>query len=96
MTSHLAGFWTEGVHWASVRTPSVFSATSHQTRPLTESFVQNEAACAQLDGGYTVFGETVKGLDIIDRIAAVETDNRDRPTIDVRIKKVVLANNNNN
>ncbi len=70
--------------------------------PMKESsgsqfyIVQNEAACAQLDGGYTVFGETVKGLDIIDRIAAVETDNRDRPTIDVRIKKVVLANNNNN
>ena len=58
--------------------------------------VQDAAACAQLDGGYTVFGETVKGLDIIDRIAAVETDNRDKPTIDVRIKKVVLANNNNN
>ncbi len=70
--------------------------------PMKESsgsqfyIVQDAAACAQLNGGYTVFGETVKGLDIIDRIAAVETDNRDRPTIDVRIKKVVLANNNNN
>ena len=47
--------------------------------------VQDAAACAQLDGAYTVFGETVKGLDIIDRIAQVATDNRDKPLMPVRI-----------
>ncbi len=52
--------------------------------------VQDAAACAQLDGGYTVFGETVSGFDIIDRIAAVATDNRDKPLMDVRIKTVKL------
>ena len=69
--------------------------------PMKESsgsqfyIVQNEATCAQLNGNYTVFGETVKGLDIIDRIAAVATDAHDRPTIDVRIQKVVLASKQN-
>ena len=64
--------------------------------PMKESsgsqfyLVQDEKACAQLDGAYTVFGETVKGLDIIDRIAQVATDNRDKPLMDVRIKKVRL------
>ncbi len=38
-----------------------------------------------LDGLYTVFGEVVEGLDIVDRIAAVETDMNDRPVEDVRI-----------
>ncbi len=47
--------------------------------------VQNEMACAQLDGQYTVFGETVEGLDVIDKIAAVQTDRRDRPVAQVKI-----------
>lgn len=36
-----------------------------------------------LDGGYTVFGEVVEGLEVIDRIAATETDSNDRPLEDV-------------
>jgi cyclophilin family peptidyl-prolyl cis-trans isomerase len=46
-----------------------------------------------LDQGYTVFGEVVKGLDIVDKIAAVPTskgDDRDRPLQDVRIIKARL------
>lgn len=38
-----------------------------------------------LDGGYTVFGEVIEGLDVIDKIAAVETGNSDRPKTDVRM-----------
>ena len=62
--------------------------------PMKESsgsqfyIVQDERACAQLDGGYTVYGETVKGLDIIDRIAQVATDNKDKPVMDVRIETI--------
>ena len=53
--------------------------------------VQDERNCAQLDGAYTVYGETIEGLDIIDKIAAVKTDQRDRPLQDVKIIKVKLA-----
>lgn len=64
--------------------------------PMKESsgsqfyLVQDEAACAQLDGAYTVYGETIEGLDVIDRIAKEATDNRDRPVHDVIIKKIIL------
>ena len=47
--------------------------------------VQDENTCAQLDGQYTVFGETVEGFDVIDRIAAVQTGAKDRPVKDVKI-----------
>lgn len=47
--------------------------------------VQDERNCAQLDGEYTVFGETIEGLDVIDKIAAVQTDGRDCPVQDVKI-----------
>ena len=47
--------------------------------------VQDERACAQLDGAYTVFGEVIEGLPVIDKIAAVQTDGRDRPVNPVKI-----------
>lgn len=43
-----------------------------------------------LDGEYTVFGEVVKGLEVVDRIAAVECDRMDRPLKDVKILKVKI------
>ncbi len=39
----------------------------------------------QLDNNYTVFGEVIEGLDIVDKIAGVKTDQTDRPLTDVRI-----------
>ena len=53
--------------------------------------VQDERNCAQLDGEYTVFGETIEGIDVIDKIAAVETDRRDCPLQDVKIITIKLA-----
>ena len=47
--------------------------------------VQDENNCLHLDGQYTIFGETIEGLDVIDRIAKVPTDRYDRPLEDVRI-----------
>ena len=44
-----------------------------------------------LDGEYTVFGETIQGLDVIDKIAAVQTDARDCPVQDVKIVTIKLA-----
>lgn len=41
-----------------------------------------------LDQNYTVFGEVIQGLDVIDSIAVVKTDSLDRPIIDVRIRSV--------
>ena len=59
--------------------------------PMKESsgsqfyIVQDAAGCSHLDGAYTVFGETLEGFDVIDKIAAVETNNRDLPLQEVRI-----------
>ena len=43
-----------------------------------------------LDGNYTVFGEITQGLDVIDKIAAVEKDQRDRPLKDIKITIKIL------
>ena len=62
--------------------------------PLRESsgsqfyIVQDPVACSHLDGAYTVFGETLEGLNIIDKIASVSVDERDRPVKPVRIVSI--------
>jgi cyclophilin family peptidyl-prolyl cis-trans isomerase len=50
--------------------------------------VHDENNCLHLDGQYTIFGEVVEGLEIIDKIAAVETDPYDRPLQDVIIESI--------
>lgn len=43
-----------------------------------------------LDDDYTVFGEVIKGLDVIDKIAAVQTGPGDKPVKDVKMKITVI------
>ena len=63
--------------------------------PMKESsgsqfyIVQDPVSCAQLDGEYTVFGETLSGFDVIDKIAKVSRDARDCPVSDVKILKII-------
>lgn len=44
-----------------------------------------------LDGSYTVFGEVLEGMEVVDTIQRVETDAYDRPVQDVRILKMTVA-----
>ncbi len=46
----------------------------------------------RLDRTYTVFGEVTEGLDVVDKIAAVSTDNSDRPLSDIKILKMRILN----
>ena len=43
-----------------------------------------------LDGEYTVFGEVVEGMDVVDKIQKVKTDRSDRPEEDVKIIKATI------
>lgn len=44
-----------------------------------------------LDTQYTVFGEVLDGMDVVNEIAAVETNKDDRPVVDVRILKMKIV-----
>ena len=51
--------------------------------------VHDEYACLHLDGQYSIFGEVIDGLNVIDKIAVVPTDMYDRPYEDVIIQTIV-------
>jgi cyclophilin family peptidyl-prolyl cis-trans isomerase len=75
--------------------------TLENTRMKGRKFTAAERAAYKTVGGtpfldqnYTVFGEVVKGMEVIDTIAVVPTSrgqDRDRPVADVRIVKVKLV-----
>ncbi len=43
-----------------------------------------------LDGNYAAFGRVVEGIEVVDEIAAVATDGRDKPLTDVVIKSITI------
>ncbi len=43
-----------------------------------------------LDGAYTVFGEVIEGLDVVDKIAAVNTGQGDRPLKEIKMKIKII------
>ena len=59
-----------------------------RTKPYKISEVQRRVyttigGTPHLDGAYTVFGEVISGMEVVDQIAAVQTDTNDRPVKDV-------------
>lgn len=51
---------------------------------------KNTGGVPRLDGSYTVFGEVIEGLDIVDKISVVPTDDNDKPLSDIRIIKMKI------
>jgi len=53
--------------------------------------VDKQGGATHLDGQYTVFGEVVKGMDVVDRIAAQPKDRGDRPVENIKIISMKLV-----
>ncbi len=62
-----------------------------QYTPEERDYYLKVGGVAFLDGDYTVFGQVVEGLDVVDKIANVQRDPRDRPLQDLSMKVKVLS-----
>jgi peptidylprolyl isomerase/peptidyl-prolyl cis-trans isomerase B (cyclophilin B) len=50
-----------------------------------------DGGAPHLDGAYTVFGEVISGIQVVDKIQFVPTDENDRPTKNVKIKSMKVV-----
>ena len=62
-------------------------ARAQNTNSAGSQFFVMHASASYLDGQYAAFGRVIKGLEVVDAIATVKTDMRDRPYEEQRIKK---------
>jgi cyclophilin family peptidyl-prolyl cis-trans isomerase len=58
--------------------------------PFEFFIVQQQGGAHFLDGDYTIFGKVVRGMDVVDKIAAVDTDEADWPLQNIFIRKVEI------
>jgi cyclophilin family peptidyl-prolyl cis-trans isomerase len=58
--------------------------------PFQFFIIQRPGGADYLDGDYTVFGEVTSGMDVVDKINSVKTDEGDWPLHNVYIRKVEL------
>ncbi|AXP81562.1 Peptidyl-prolyl cis-trans isomerase A precursor [Mariniflexile rhizosphaerae] len=75
-----------------VSMPSSDIDNPHKLASPYEFFiVQQQGGAHFLDGDYTIFGKVTSGMDVVDKIAAVETDDADWPLRNVYIRKVEIV-----
>ena len=65
------------------------SAKVHYTPDQVETY-KTLGGAPHLDGGYTVFGQVVAGMDVLDLIANQPGDGMDRPLADIRVWMRIL------
>lgn len=73
-----------------IQSPQVLDATERQKgikyNEAQRQIYLEQGGTPQLDMDYTVFGEVVDGMEVVDQIAAVQTDPANRPIRDVKMR----------
>lgn len=76
----------EGRKWSK---SDLEKQSARAARKLTDSqkkVYETIGGTPHLDGAYTVFGQLIDGMGVLDKIAGVEKDSRDRPKTDISMK----------
>ena len=82
-------FIINGVNNLLKHTRGVISmARTNMPNSASSQFFIMHKDSPHLDGSYAAFGVVTKGIEVVDKIAVVETDHRNKPLKDVTIKSI--------
>ena len=86
--------------WGRIQNGATIARTQQRLEESTDGEVQltpemidvykTQGGTPHLDGQYTVFGEVIEGMDVVEQIQQVKTDRRNRPLEDIRILKATV------
>lgn len=82
-------FTDKQLEWAQSRIEKYTDGKVKLTPELCEVY-KTTGGTPHLDGSYTVFGEVLEGLDVVEKIQRTTTDSHDRPVNDIRIIKATV------
>lgn len=74
-----------GVMDTITKMAKTYEFQEHKISPSQREIYKTLGGAAHLDQNYTVFGEVIEGMDVVDTIAAQKVDNFARPINDIRI-----------
>ena len=68
-----------------------YEKTAHYTfKPEHQKLYKTVGGTPHLDSNYTIFGEVIEGLEVIDKIAESATNKDDRPLTDIRMTITII------
>lgn len=83
-------YLVQGKPQTDVELNGIESSKGFKYTPEQREIYKTIGGAAFLDQGYTVFGEVIEGLEIVDKICAVETAPGDRPLEDIKMSVKIL------
>lgn len=90
-----AGADTNTSQFFIVQAKAIDESALEPLSDIQKEMYQTNGGCPWLTGGYTVFGQVYEGMEVVDAIAAVETDANDKPTQDVVIDHISVETYDN-
>jgi peptidyl-prolyl cis-trans isomerase B (cyclophilin B) len=77
----------QGRTWKDADLAAMEARSGRRYSEEQKRMYREQGGTPHLDGGYTVFGQLIEGMDVLDKIAKTATGGADRPSTDVRILK---------
>lgn len=82
---------SNGSQFFIVQASTLSSSLDNSLPELVKEKYQEVGGANWLDGDYSVFGQVVSGMDIVNAIAAVETDENDKPVENIVIQSITIT-----
>ncbi|MCE6992289.1 peptidylprolyl isomerase [Dyadobacter sp. CY323] len=76
----------QGRKWSKIDLDKQAARAARKLTAEQRKVYETIGGTPHLDGAYTVFGQVIDGMEVMDKIGAVEKDERDRPEKDISMK----------